>query len=316
MAVARLLHLRGQSGSRLVFRVTHSEMHDTLLPAADAFSKAVRDNLETTYKQRQVETRITWALGWGFGLLLLTFLIAAQIFLSRRTRRTLNLGLLTATVIALWLLFSTHRLFSQDDAAFQTTRASFDAVSDLWQIRALTFDADAEESRWLMDTPQAPQYEQAYQSQSLLILAPPAGQPLETLFKQGALPDGATGGLANAARNAISETARSAAADALVAYGAFVQTDKRLRALEGAGHHSAAVNFCVGRGPGEHDRAFIQFDAMLAKMLTGEKSVFDSATTEGLRRFVGYNPLAALALLAILVASGMGLRARLREYAF
>ena len=112
-------------------------------------------------------------LGWAFGLLSIASLIITQVFLSHRTHRMLNPGLLGATALALALMLYTQRLFSQDESTLQTVKASFAAVINLWQIRALAFDADAEESRWLMDTPQAPQYEQAYFAQSGLILTIP-----------------------------------------------------------------------------------------------------------------------------------------------
>ena len=309
VAVARLLHLRNQLGSRLVFRVTHSEMHDTLLPSADAFSKAVRDSLDASYKRQETLSRVMGLAAWGVGLLTLAALIATQIFLSRRTRRTLNLALLGATALALVLLLYTQRLFSQEEAALQTVKASFASVSNLWQARALAFDADAEESRWLMDTPQAPQYEQAYLAQSALLMAPPpaSGQPS---------PAGADPGiLAMAETNAASNGAKAKAQEMLSKYSAFAATDRELRDMEQHNHHSDAVNFCIGRRPGQHDRAFLDFDAALDAMLTEEKSAFDAAAAEGLAHLAGFNALAGILLLAILALSGIGLRARLQEYA-
>jgi hypothetical protein len=316
VAVARLLHLRGQLGSRLVFRVTHSEMHDTLLPSADAFGKVVRDELEDAYRRREANATIMRALVWIAGLLSIVSLIVTQGFLSHRMHRTLNPGLLGATGLTIVLLIYTQSLYSNDEKTLQTAKKSFASVMNLWQTRALAFDADAEESRWLMDTPQAPQYEQAYFAQSGLILTLPAGKPIGVNLSQEPLANDATGSLATTVRSANADSARAMAQAMLLAYGAFVETDGRLRALEQKGDHSGAVNFCIGRQPGQHDWAFTQFDAALDKMLTEDQSAFHSAVTHGLSRFAVYDVLAAIALLGILALSGIGLKARLQEYAF
>ena len=319
VTVARLLHLNGQLGSRLVYRMTHSQMHDVMLPAADAFGKAGRDALEVAYRRQQAISRTTRTLCWLFGLLLLVCLAATQVFLSRRMRRTLNPALLGATALSLCFLFYTQRLFSQDIETLRVVQTSFASVSDLWQTRALAFDADAEESRWLMDTPQAPQYEQTYLAQSGLILSDASGQPYKSgtgPLGQGTLANDSKGSLANVLRTAKSAEEGAIAREMLRTYGVFVATDERLRALEARGDHGGAVAFCVGRQPGQHNWAFAQFDSALGRLLDREQRAFDSAIAEGLNRFVGYNVPAILSLLAAALLGALGLRARLQEYAF
>jgi hypothetical protein len=317
VTVARLLHLRDQLGSRLVYRMTHSEMHDVLLPAADAFDKAARDSLEAAYRDQQWNSQISLGLSMFCGGVLLTILIVHQIFLLRRMHRVLNPALLGATVLVLGLLLYTQNLFTEQASILSSVKSSFSSVSDLWQIRALAFDADSEESRWLMDTPQAPQYESAYFTQSGLILTTAAGEPVPPAsLAQGSLPSGTKCSMAGVV-NAVGTSEEQAAAKKMVqTYGAFTGMDPKLRALESAGHHGSAVDFCVGRQPGQHDWAFLQFDAALGALLYQEQHTFDTAVTAGLNRFAGYDTLAILVALAVAVLSWLGLRARLREYAF
>ncbi len=318
VAQARLLHLRGEPGSRLVYRMTHSEMHDTLLPAADALNQANNDVLETAYRQQQSSGSLFRALVWLSGLLVIALLVAAQIFLSRLTRRTFNLPLLGATVLTLALLLHTSGVFSEASRTLQTVKAeAFSSISTLWQIRAIAFDANSEESRWLMDTPQAPQYEQLFYAQSDKIAALPVDQTYGTLLAgldQGTLPQDFHGGIADMLSSIHFPGEKEAGREMLRTYGIYAGTDKRMRALENSGHHGAAVDDCVGLQPGQHGRAFAQFDAALDRTLTIDQQAFDSAVADSVREQAGYDILATLTLLAAALLIGAGMRARLREY--
>lgn len=317
VTVARLLHLRSEQGSRLVYRMTYSEMHDVLLPAAGAFDQAARSALEATYQQQQWASRITLGLCWFFGPALLSVLVVVQIYLSRHMRRTLNPGLLGATLIVAFLLFHTQQLFSQEAGTLDVVKSSFGAVSDLWQTRALAFDADAAESRWLMDTPQAPQYEQTYSTQTALILAMPSGDPVDPIgVARGAFPADAKGSLVSVVKAADTIDAKEAAVAMVKAYGTFLGTDGKLRALEQDHHHGSAVAFCIGRDPGQHDWAFSRFDSSLETLLKQVQHTFDASVAEGLQRFVGYDVLAVFGILAAAALAWAGLRPRLKEYAF
>ena len=319
VAQARLLHLRGEPGSRLVYRMTHSEMHDVLLPAADALNQANDRVLESAYRQQQATSHLSLTLIWVIGIVLTLLLVVIQVYLFRLTRRTLNLPLLGATVITLVFLFYTAILFSRESETLRVVKEeAFSSISTLWQTRATAFDANSEESRWLMDTPQAPQYEQLFNARSAEIATLPAGQSYESLLTgldQSGIPAGFQGDLATELHAAHFPGEQGAAREMLIAYGVYDGTDRRMRALENAGDHAAAVTLCVGERPGQHDWAFAQFDAALGRALDIDQQAFDAAVADGIRQQAGYDVFAALALLAVAALIGMGLRARLREYA-
>ncbi len=283
VAQARLLHLRGEPGSRLVYRMTHSEMHDTLLPAADALRSAGDQSLQAAYRRQQGASKITLALLWITGLLLLGLLMAVQIFLFWLTHRMFSLPLLGATVITLVFLLSTSSLWMREQATLGAVNDAFASVSGLWETRATAFDMNSEESRWLMDTPQAPQYEQLYTAQ--------AGHLTDITSK-------------------LPSTQEIGAA-----YTVYSGTDRRLRALENGGSHSGAVTFCVGTLPGQHQEAFDRLSAALDRALATEQKSFSDAAADGARRQAGYDVLAVLAILAVAALVVFGLRPRLQEYA-
>ena len=292
VAQARLLHLRGEPGSRLVYRMTHSEMHDTLLPAADALRGASDQALVSAYRKQQAASRVTLALLWAAGLLLLGLLITMQIFLLRLTRRTFSPPLLGATLITAVFLWHAGASFTRQQDTLRAVNDSFASVSSLWEMRATAFDLNSEESRWLMDTPQAPQYEQLYQAQS--------GHLTDVAGKQNT---GEFPGEQDAMR------------DTMGTYALYGGTDKRLRALENGGSHGAAVAFCMGTLPGQHQGAFDQFDGALGRTLAIDQKAFDSIAADGVRRQAGQDLIASLAVLGVVALIGLGLRPRLQEYA-
>ena len=283
VAQARLLHLRGEPGSRLVYRMTHSEMHDTLLPAADALRSAGDQTLQAASRRQQTWSKITLALLWIAGLLLMGLLIATQIFLFWLTHRTFSLPLLGATVLTLIFLLYTSALWTREQNTLGTVNSAFASVSGLWETQATAFDMNSEESRWLMDTPQAPQYEQLYSAQ--------AGHLTDVV---GKLPD---------------------TQEIMAAYSVYSGTDRRLRALENGGNHGGAVAFCVGTLPGQHQGAFDQFTAAVDQTTAAGQKTFDDAAADGTRRQAGYDVLAVLAILTVAALAILGLRPRLLEYA-
>ena len=319
VAQARLLHLRGEPGSRLVYRMTHSEMHDVLLPAADALNQANDHVLEAAYRRQQTTSGLSLTLIWIVGTALTALLVIIQIYLFRLTRRTLNLPLLGATVLTLAFLFYTVGVFSRESDTLRVVKEeAFSSISTLWQTRATAFDANSEESRWLMDTPQAPQYEQLFYARSAEIATLPAGQSYESLLAgvgQGDVPDGLQGEIATEMHASHLPGEQEASREMLRAYGAYDGTDRRIRALENAGDHAGAVTLCVGERPGQHAWAFAQFDAALGRTLDINQQSFDAAVADGVHQQAGYEVTAALALLATAALIGLGLRARLREYA-
>ena len=94
---------------------------------------------------------------------LLTILVYLQIFLNRRMRRLLNPMLLLATAIAIFFIGSTFRtLFSASTQLKIAKEDAFESIHALWQVRALAYSANGDESRYLLDASMANKHEQAF----------------------------------------------------------------------------------------------------------------------------------------------------------
>ena len=315
-ALARFLHLRDIAGSRLVYRMTHSQMHDTLLPAADSFSDAVSQKLEATYSRRSGVSIAVQIVCWTFAALSGASLLLTQIFLRRKMNRIFNLGLLISTLFSLLILLYTSGLCIQDNRSVNEVRASFDSLKNLWRLRAAAYDCVSEESRWLMDTPQAPQYEQVFAQQSKLIYDSPSGFPSPAEIDSDGLKSDAKGLLADISRNVRSDRAKTLSKQLLSSYGSFLESDKKLRAMELRGDHGGAVSYCVGRKANQHDTIVTRFNSVLDGMLLEEQSIYNSETAAGTERLVWHLPLTLLAFVATLVLSWIGLKDRIKEYSF
>jgi hypothetical protein len=97
------------------------------------------------------------------GLLLIGALVAIQLFLSNRMRRTLNPMLLAATAIAFIFLGFTTRAFLCASHNLKVAKEdAFESIQDLRKARSISYSANGDESRYLLDTAFASQHEQAF----------------------------------------------------------------------------------------------------------------------------------------------------------
>ena len=322
VARARLLHERGDPAFLAEHETADRIMHHTLLKAATALDDANRKALDEEYEQQQ---RTSWLGLLGVllsGGLLLGVLVVVQRFLYRRMRRVLNLGLVAATVVAVvFVIYTVAVLRLEADDLKVAKKDAFESIHALWHARAEAYDANGEESRWLLDRAHAAEYEKAFDDKAKLLANVPGG-PLRDqvekallLASQERLPADFAGYLADELRNITFNDEREAATDTLQKFLGYVAIDARIRKLENGGKHAEAVALCVGNNPGESNWAFDQFDKALEKTLQINDKEFKAAVAHGFAALNGFEVTAPLAALAVALLSFVGLLPRLREYA-
>ncbi len=316
---ARLLHERREDTDALdAYRQAQQTLETALFPAADALTTANTTVLDDEYRQANATSARLTALVLLGGAILLALLIATQMFLSRRMRRTLNPALLGATLVTLWFLAYTVRAFhAASDHLRVAKEDAFTSIQALWQARAVAYDANTDESRWLLDHANAGAYQTAFFAKTTRLLQPAGGQGYDSVAAatQGPLPKDAKGYLAQELGNITFAGEREAAQDMVRAYGVYYGDDKRIRDLENGGRHDAAIAFCVSMAPGDSNYAFSEFDKALGKTLDINRHAFDDAVAQGFRDLNGMELLCALVAGGIAVLAFIGLRPRLREYA-
>ena len=318
VAQARLLHGRG--GDRAVlttYSAANILMQGTILPAADALDKANDDVLESAYSRQKALSGVTLTLVWATGLLLLAVLLGAQVFLSRRTNRVFSLPLLGATgVTLLFLLFTSGKLGAASHDLKAAKEDAFDSVYALWHARAVAFDANADESRWLIDRANAANYQNGFFQEAGKIATLPPDASYEAVARTNAkdLPTGFTGFLANELRNITFPGEQEAAAQTLTAWGKYVGIDGQIRALKNSGQTGAAITLCTGSAPDQSNGTYKTFDDALGHTLDINQKEFDGDVAQSSADLGALPVLAPLVMLAVALLAWLGIRPRLHEY--
>jgi hypothetical protein len=299
-------------------------MQDDILPAVGSLTNVSAGELDGAYQAGQHAAGAGAALTAGAGLLLVAALAGLQVFLARRYRRMFNPALAAATVLA--VAFTAMAAARLESAASDLTVAKEDAfgsVLALTQARAVSYDANADESRYLVDPGRAAEYQQSFlaKSQELADVGPVGilgydaalGTDIAAYGKDNS--DVRFGGyLGQEFSNITFPGERATAVATLLAYQRYEKDDRVLRATAKA-NLAAAVAYDIGTASGDSDSAFNAYDAALSSVIKINTGAFTRSLQSGSGAVSGWDaeyPGAAAALIA--AATLAGVRPRLAEY--
>jgi hypothetical protein len=308
-----------------VFRQAEDVMHHQLLPTAQRLTEDNRAVLTATYaaKRSGAQHTVVW-IGLS-GAAVLGSLAGLHWFLTRRTRRLVNPALAAAGILTLVLTIWGCAVFS---AAAEHMRAAksdaFDSVLALSQARAVSYDANADESRFLVDPSGAAASGQAFLDKTQQLLGLP-GAALDTVdaefadamnaysanhdevrFAQGSF-------FGTELRNITFAGERAAAEKTLAAYQVYQADDRRLRA-KATTDVAEAVRFDTSAATGDSDWAFNQYDSALTDLIGINRAAFAGAVQDGKNGLAGWPlvPIGGITIVVVLLV--IGVRPRLAEY--
>jgi hypothetical protein len=296
----------------------------SLLPAAQALTDRNARALEDTYQSQRDATLTvrTWVAITG--AVLLAVLLVLQLFLYRRFRRVLNPALVLATLVALGLTVSGTGLLSGEAEHLRVAKKdAFDSILALTQARAVSYDANADESRYLVDSDRAARYQQAFLTKSQRLVTLPDATignydaELDTAlraYRAGRGDVGWQGFYGTEFRNITFTGERQAAETTLARYQTYQLDDRHIRQLAASGQLRAAIAFCTSYAPGESNDAFDQYDKALAALIAINQNAFAAAIDDGQQELVGWGFIPWLAGLVILALTVAGLVPRITEY--
>ncbi|MEV4051507.1 hypothetical protein AB0J55_09990 [Amycolatopsis sp. NPDC049688] len=240
---------------------------------------------------------------WAAAILmvaLLAALVVAQVYLTRRTNRLLNVGLVVATAaVVVSLLWGAVALVVQGSLVGSGQDDGSHRVDVLVRARIAALQARADETLTLVARGDGGAYEKDFGANAAQLV--------------GA--DG-QGGLLGEARGLIKDgEGVTRVADATKAANDWLKAHKVVRAQDDAGQYQEAVDFAVledktdGSAP-----AFRRLDDSLQAAIDVGRQEFLDDTHRGDNALTFLAP--GLAVLAIVAAAGvtMGIRERLREY--
>jgi hypothetical protein len=312
VARAQWLYQSGDhDGAVAVHRLATNLMQSRILPAADALDRANRDVMDREYAGAQASTAAFLAQAGAAGALLVAVLAAAQVFLTRRTRRIFSPALVGATILA--LVFTSY-LFSRFRGAREHLRAAhddaFNSIHTLWKARAVAYAARGDESRWLLDPARAPEYEGRYRERIAQLWS-----RRDLGYADAVVPHSPVAGLvADELRN-VTFPGEQRAAEAIVeALKPYLDADQRLRDSEAKKRHADAIELCIGPAAIDVPVLFDHVDEAIQRTTLINQDWFDATMASadaGLGRAEWLDPAFAL---AIALLGWLGIRSRLREY--
>ena len=242
-----------------------------------------------------------------------------------RFRRLISPALAAALLAALVLVGGSATGLLAEAGHLRVAKVdAFDSIIALSQARAVSDDANADESRYLVDPGRAAQYQQAFESKSRQL----ARIPVAGIFHYDAglaraidayrahHADVAFGGyLGTEFRNITFPGERAAAQRTLAAYQVYERDDRRIRALNQAGQLRAAIAFDTSYAHGNSNWAFAQYDSALSALIAINQHAFNAAISAGKDGVSGWTsliPAGAVILIIALLAAGVA--PRLAEY--
>jgi hypothetical protein len=308
---ARDLHQEGNPGAVTAYNEAAKLLDSSILPAADALDAANLKELEAAYSGQRSRSLGARALAGGSMLVLLAMLISIQVFLISRTHRLLNIPLFAATCMV--LVFGIATLKQLNSAERNLKRAKEDAftsVHALWRARAVAYESNADESRFLLDPKRADEETAEFFSRRDQLAKLPPGASYDNAEKT----PGFSGYLADELNNITFRGEGEAATETLRDFGQYVRIDADIRSLEHNGKHQQAIELCTGTAPGQSDWAFDAFDAALGRALKINQDAFDTSVAQGFAALRNFTAKISIFAAALAILCLLGLLLRIREY--
>ncbi|MFD9909549.1 hypothetical protein [Streptomyces sp. NPDC059063] len=326
--VGRALENDGRKGGKAAavedYRTATDLLDRRLLPQARALVAANDTAYERHYDAAR--SRLTGELlaAVTLGALLLAVLAGLQWYLARRFRRVLNPGLAAATLCALTgLALGCQLLASSSQELRVARRDAFDSVVALSRAHATVYDANADESRYLLMKERRDRYQRSFftKSQKLYGIAGTTLSDYDARLDEtwGAYRSDRkdlrfTGEFRRELDNITFPGERAAAEAAVRAYAVYQRDDRTIRRLIGQGRERAAVDFCISWQDGTSNSHFLALDRALKRVTGINQAHFDRAADDGRNLVSGPPAGAGGAFAAAALCAVLGLRPRLAEF--
>ncbi len=288
---ARAYNRQGYPAGAAYLREASGLMRAKLLPAAQELYSIDFDRLAAEQEQARA---LPWVTA-GLVVLLLAALVGAQMYLTRRTNRLLNVGLLVATIaVVLGLVWGTVALLIESAKVANGHDSGTRQVELAVQARITALKMRANETLTLVARGDGGEYEAEWQKLEKEISGNGDGNLLVRAQRLSA-------------NDEAIEAARRDVGDWLDAHG-------RVRELDDGGAYQEAVTLAIGDAEDGAAVAFNELDENLRRAIDDGRVVFVDETSAASSAMTALVP--GVAILALVAAAGvtMGIRERLQEY--
>ncbi|WP_344444305.1 hypothetical protein [Kitasatospora nipponensis] len=300
-------------------------LRDRLLPGADQVADASAASVERVYtgQRADLDSGRWWLLATG--VLALLAVAALQYTLAVRYRRLVSPPLVAAALLAVIGLGYALVLAAGTADRLHTAKSSaYDSVLALSRARAVAYDSNADESRWLSDPGRADTYQRTFldKTQSIALFDGATLQSYDGRLA-GAIQDhqrdphavGFGGYLGDELRNVTFPGEQQAADQVLADFAVYQRDDRTIRDLQGQGHFAEAIAFDTGSRPGQSNGDFGRLSADFDQVIAINQRAFDDTVRQSEDDLgSGAAAVGAGLLGAALVLTVLAVRPRLREY--
>ncbi|MET0133744.1 MAG: hypothetical protein ABW215_09130 [Kibdelosporangium sp.] len=226
-------------------------------------------------------------------LALLAALVTTQLYLTRKTNRLLNVGLLLATAaVGVGLLWGVAAAWMSASAVDEARDEGSQQVDVLVQARIVALKMRADETLTLVARGDGAAYEQEFKDLS------PSINDL----------------LGRASGQASDDTVKARTDAAVSDTRTWLEAHGKIRELDNGGQYDEAVKLATGADDKGSAAAFNRLDENLSAAIQQGRVKFVEATASAGNALLGLVP--GVAVLALVAAAGcmVGIRQRLREY--
>ncbi|MFC7266899.1 hypothetical protein [Streptomyces lutosisoli] len=314
----------GKAAALSDYRTATDLLQGQLLPEARTLVDSNDQAFDAEYDRARSTLFVQLAAVLNLGVLLLVALGVLQWYLARRFHRILNPGVLAATVCALLAVLLGGQALSASATHLRVARHdAFDSVVALSRARAIAYDANADESRWLLDPGRRDQYGPSFlaKSQKLYGLSDATLSDYDTelaqtwqMYETDHDDLEFTGEFRRELDNITFSGERAAAEKTVQAYAVYQRDDRKIRALVAQGKEHEAVEFCMDWQPGTSNAHFGAYMAALGKVTDINRRHFTASVSAGRSEATGVLPWACGLLLVAGALTLLGLRPRLAEF--
>ncbi|KOU35383.1 hypothetical protein [Streptomyces sp. WM6378] len=317
-------HPGGKDPARADYRRATDLLSGKLLPQARQLVDANDAVYEREYDAARSDLTAQLTAEAVLGVLLLAALVALQVHLARRFGRILNPGLLAASSCVLVALLCGGQLLTGSAEQLKIARHdSFDSVVALSRSKAIGYDANADESRYLLDATRRTTYESSFldKSQQLYGLKDATLATYDekltatwAAYQRDHTDEQFTGEYRRELDNITFPGEREAAEKTVDAYAVYEKDDRTFRQLIADGKLQEATVFCIGWASDTSNAHFGQWMKALDQVTAINSAQHEQAVTSGRDAISVQAPISGVALL---LAGGLvvfGLRPRLAEF--
>jgi hypothetical protein len=307
------------------YRQATDLMRTALLPAAYRLITADDSAYTRTYDADRATLADLRLAALAVGLAALAALIALQALITLRFRRRINPGLAAATLLCVTVLGTTVAVCGDERESLRYTRHdAFDSVVALSVARAVGYDANADESRALLDPARYDQYATAFLTASQRIThlngAPGLGSYATDVAaaRTAYLGDHAdlrfTGYLGDEFRNITFPGERAAAERALAGWTAYQHDDHVTRTDLATDRLGTAIAFNTSYAHGGSNYEFAQWDDAMSADVAVNEHAFTTGAHAGQSELRTDETVLAVCWALALAATVVGVRPRLAEF--